>query len=249
MHGDRLEFLRARFDAGLAWVHFPVGLGGLDAPRELQAVVDAAVRRSRRAGQQPAPDRHRPGDGGADDPRRTARPSSASGGCARCGRARRSGASCSASPAPAATSPRWPPAPCATATTGSCPARRSGRRWRTWRSWAIIVTRTDPDVPKHAGLTYFVLDMHAAGRRGAAAAPDHRRGRVQRGVPRRRPHPGRPAPRRRRRRLAGRADHADERAGGDRRRRDPARDRRDHRRLRRVARRARRSARGPRTTS
>ena len=28
----RLEFLRARFDAGLAWVHFPVGLGGLAAP-------------------------------------------------------------------------------------------------------------------------------------------------------------------------------------------------------------------------
>jgi hypothetical protein len=22
---DRLEFLRARFDAGLAWVHYPVG--------------------------------------------------------------------------------------------------------------------------------------------------------------------------------------------------------------------------------
>ena len=29
---ERLEFLRARFDAGLAWVHFPVGLGGLAAP-------------------------------------------------------------------------------------------------------------------------------------------------------------------------------------------------------------------------
>ena len=34
---DRLAFLRARFDAGLAWVHYPVGLGGLDAPRALQA--------------------------------------------------------------------------------------------------------------------------------------------------------------------------------------------------------------------
>ena len=29
---DRLEFLRARFDAGLAWVHFPEGLGGLGLP-------------------------------------------------------------------------------------------------------------------------------------------------------------------------------------------------------------------------
>ncbi|MEU3699898.1 hypothetical protein AB0E75_30555, partial [Streptomyces griseoviridis] len=28
-----VDFLRARFDAGLAWVHFPEGLGGLGAPR------------------------------------------------------------------------------------------------------------------------------------------------------------------------------------------------------------------------
>ena len=25
--------------------------------------------------------------------------------------------------------------------------------------WAILIARTDPDVPKHAGLTYFVCDM------------------------------------------------------------------------------------------
>src|SRR4051812_40876217 len=40
---DPLEFLRARFDAGLAWVHFPEGLGGLGAPRGLQAAVDAEL--------------------------------------------------------------------------------------------------------------------------------------------------------------------------------------------------------------
>ena len=40
---DRLAFLRARFDAGLAWVHFPAGLGGLEAPRSLQSVVDSAL--------------------------------------------------------------------------------------------------------------------------------------------------------------------------------------------------------------
>ena len=37
-----LEFLRARFDAGLAWVHYPPGLGGLGLPRAVQSVVDAA---------------------------------------------------------------------------------------------------------------------------------------------------------------------------------------------------------------
>ena len=36
-----LDFLRARFDAGLAWVHYPPGLGGQGLPRTLQAAVDA----------------------------------------------------------------------------------------------------------------------------------------------------------------------------------------------------------------
>ncbi|GAA3115303.1 hypothetical protein GCM10017687_30690 [Streptomyces echinatus] len=40
---ERLDFLRARFDAGLAWVHYPQGLGGLGAPRSLQTVVDAEL--------------------------------------------------------------------------------------------------------------------------------------------------------------------------------------------------------------
>ena len=38
----RLEFLRARFDAGLAWVHYPPGLGGLGLPRAVQSAVEAA---------------------------------------------------------------------------------------------------------------------------------------------------------------------------------------------------------------
>ena len=40
---DRMDFLRARFDAGLAWVHFPEGLGGLGLARELQGVVEAEL--------------------------------------------------------------------------------------------------------------------------------------------------------------------------------------------------------------
>ncbi|MBU1801527.1 MAG: acyl-CoA dehydrogenase family protein, partial [Actinobacteria bacterium] len=49
---DRIEFLRARFDAGLAWVHFPVGRGGLGLTPGLQPEVDA---RFAEAG---APDNH-----------------------------------------------------------------------------------------------------------------------------------------------------------------------------------------------
>ena len=46
---------------------------------------------------------------------------------------------------------------------------------------------------KHEGLTAFVVDMQAPGRRGAAAAADDRRGGVQRGVLHRRPDPRRRA--------------------------------------------------------
>jgi len=34
------EFLGARFDAGLAWVHFPEGHGGLGVPQSFQARTD-----------------------------------------------------------------------------------------------------------------------------------------------------------------------------------------------------------------
>jgi alkylation response protein AidB-like acyl-CoA dehydrogenase len=38
--------------------------------------------------------------------------------------------------------------------------------WTTgaqWSRWGLIITRTDPSIPKHRGLTVFVVDMHAPG--------------------------------------------------------------------------------------
>ena len=78
--------------------------------------------------------------------------------------------------------------------------------------WCILVTRSDPESQRHAGLTYLLVDMHAPGRRGAAAAPDHRRGRVQRDLLHRRRGAGGERRRRRRRRLAGGDDDAAARA-------------------------------------
>ena len=37
----------------------------------------------------------------------------------------------------------------------------SGAQWCDWG--VIVVVRHDPDAAKHAGLTYFVVDMHGPG--------------------------------------------------------------------------------------
>ena len=79
--------------------------------------------------------------------------------------------------------------------------------------WGILMARTDPEAPRHKGISFFLLDMPSPGCRAPTAATDERRCRVRRGVPRRRPCArGQPA-RSGERRVDGRHVGADQRAG------------------------------------
>ncbi|MFH8983242.1 acyl-CoA dehydrogenase family protein [Streptomyces varsoviensis] len=159
---DRLDFLRARFDAGLAWVHFPAGLGGLDAPRSLQPVVEAELA----AAGAPDNDPRRIGIGlgmaaptilryGTDEQKQRFLRPLWTGEEVWCQLFSEPGAGSDL----AALATR---------------AVRDGDTWtvdgqKVWTSgahlarWAILIARTDPGLPKHQGITYFVCDMSDPG--------------------------------------------------------------------------------------
>ena len=73
----------------------------------------------------------------------------------------------------------------AEARVGWCRARRCGPATPARPGGASAWCAPTPTRPKHRGISYVVVDMTEPGHHHLAAAPDHRRGRVQRGVPRR----------------------------------------------------------------
>jgi alkylation response protein AidB-like acyl-CoA dehydrogenase len=156
------EFLGACFDAGLCWVHFPEGLGGLGVSRGQQAVADAILHE---AGAPAAHDLNLIGYGMAaptirehaqtDELKRTWLRPLATAEDIWCQLFSEPGAGSDL--AGLATS-----------------AVRDGEEWvvngqKVWTTlahcarWALLLARTDPDVPKHKGLTYFVVDMRDPG--------------------------------------------------------------------------------------
>jgi alkylation response protein AidB-like acyl-CoA dehydrogenase len=89
--------------------------------------------------------------------------------------------------------------------------------WTTiaqFAAFGMLLARSNPDVPKHEGLSYFIVDMKSPGVEVRPLAADDGLVGVQRSVPDRRPHPRRQPGRGRGRRLALRPHHLDERAGG-----------------------------------
>ena len=157
---DNVAFRGARFDAGLAWVHFAKGDGGLGVRPELNKLVEQRLK-----------------DAGAKSTNpgtffmALAGPTIATHGSpeakARFLRPMYTGEEvwCQLFSEPGAGSDF---AGLATK------AVRDGDEWivngqKVWNTLAhiadfgMLVTRTDPDAPKHKGMTYFALDMHAPG--------------------------------------------------------------------------------------
>ena len=156
-----VTFRGAQYDRGLAWVNFPEGFGGLDLSPTVQRHVD---KRLREAGV-PAPHgtlffglslagptlvTH-----GSDELRKRALRPMFTGEEIWCQLFSEPGAGSDL----AGLATR---------------AVRDGDEWivngqKVWNTLAhladrgMLVARTDPDVPKHKGLTYFMVDMHAPG--------------------------------------------------------------------------------------
>jgi alkylation response protein AidB-like acyl-CoA dehydrogenase len=168
---DRLDFLRARFDAGLAWVHYPSGLGGQGLPRALQPAVDAEFAAA--GAPTNRPERNGIGlgmaaptilaHGSPEQKERWLRPLWTG-----------EEIWCQLFSEPGAGSDLAGLATRAVLDTGDSSGGNGAGRWivsgqKVWTSSAhlasraLLLARTDPEVPKHQGLTYFCCDMTAPG--------------------------------------------------------------------------------------
>jgi alkylation response protein AidB-like acyl-CoA dehydrogenase len=155
------NFLEACFDAGLAWVQFPVGLGGLGVAPGLQAVSDSILQ----AAGGPEVFWLNPMGYGMAAPTLVAHGS--------LGLQRKllrplyicDEIWCQLFSEPGAGSDL---AGLATRAVRSDDGWRVGGQ-KVWTSaahrarYGLLLARTDPDLPKHKGMTYFVIDMHAPG--------------------------------------------------------------------------------------
>jgi alkylation response protein AidB-like acyl-CoA dehydrogenase len=158
---DPTKFLGARFDAGLAWVWFPEGLGGLGAPPVLQGMVEDRL-----------------AEAGAPNPMQL----NALGiGM---------GAPVILAHGTPEQQQQWlrpmftceeiwcqmfsEPGAGSDVAALSAKAVRDGDEWvvnghKVWTTlahvskWGMLVVRTDPMVPKHRGMSYFVVDMESEG--------------------------------------------------------------------------------------
>ncbi|MDT5257184.1 MAG: hypothetical protein QOD10_2264 [Mycobacterium sp.] len=155
---EPVQFLRSRYDAGLAWVYFPRGHGGMGLPRDLQPEVD------RLFAQAGAPDNNsKVNNIGLGMAAPTILEFGNDAQRERFLRPLWTGEEiwCQLFSEPDAGSDL-----AAVATR----AVRDGESWvvngqKVWTSsahnarFAILLARTDPSVAKHAGLTYFLCDM------------------------------------------------------------------------------------------
>ena len=158
---DKYEFRGKVYDAGLAWVHFPEGWGGLGVAPTLQRIVEQRLR----AAGAPSTDATQffglalagptVVSHGSDDLKERTLRRMYTGEDAWCQLFSEPGAGSDL--AGLATK-----------------AVRDGDEWvvsgqKVWNTMAhladkgMLVARTDPEAPKHKGLTYFMIDMHAPG--------------------------------------------------------------------------------------
>lgn len=156
------EFLGASYDAGLSWVHFPEGLGGLGVSRGLQAVADRILQ----GAGSPVPLGLNPMGYGMAAPtiREHAQSDEVKKSWLR-PLASTEDIWCQLFSEPGAGSDL------AGLATSAVP---DGEDWvingqKVWTSlahrarWGLLLARSNPDVAKHKGLTYFVVDMHGPG--------------------------------------------------------------------------------------